>query len=94
MLEVIYIYIYIYVCVCVCVCVYIYIFSKNVQNNGGHLNFQLFHLIRVVGITACYRLGGWSFETWWVTRSSTPVQTGHKASQLSFVMGTGALFQG
>jgi len=34
------------------------------QNNGRHLNSQLCHLIRVVGITACDRLDGWGFETW------------------------------
>jgi len=57
---------------------FIYLFSKSTQNNGGHLNSQLFHLIRVIGITACDRLDGLGFETWRGTRSCTPVQTSHK----------------
>jgi hypothetical protein len=44
--------------------IYIYIFSKSTQNNGGHLIYQLFDLIHVIGISACDRLDGWDFETW------------------------------
>ena len=56
MLEVIYIYTHTHT--------HIYIFSKSTQNNGGHLNSQPFHLICVIGITACDRLDGWGFVTW------------------------------